>query len=84
MDAHAGTLVQGCISHRRRRRAFDWDARRVQVLNDADYVSSVLGSLPGVDPNDPALQATLQSLRDQGAPKGDGSKDADKGKEEEE
>ncbi len=32
------------------------------VLNDTDYVNSLLGSLPGVDPNDPALQGALASL----------------------
>lgn len=43
--------------------------RRLQVLNDPDYLSSVLGSLPGVDINDPSVQAALlssqQASRDQ-------------------
>lgn len=33
-----------------------------QVFADADYLNSLLGSLPGVDPSDPALQSTLQDL----------------------
>ncbi len=28
-------------------------------LADANYVNSILSSLPGVDPNDPSLQAAL-------------------------
>lgn len=34
----------------------------VQVFADADYLNSLLGSLPGVDPSDPALQSTLRDL----------------------
>lgn len=33
------------------------------MLDDADYLRSLLGSLPGVDPNDPALQATVRNLQ---------------------
>lgn len=33
------------------------------LLGDAEYLRSVLGSLPGVDPNDPALQNTLRDLQ---------------------
>jgi len=33
------------------------------LLGDADYLRSILGSLPGVDPNDPALQSTLRDLQ---------------------
>jgi hypothetical protein len=32
------------------------------MLVDPDYLASVLGSRPGVDPSDPALQGTLASL----------------------
>ncbi|KAK9822233.1 hypothetical protein WJX81_002953 [Elliptochloris bilobata] len=32
------------------------------MLGDSDYLASVLGSLPGVDPSDPALQGALASL----------------------
>eukprot|EP00049_Salpingoeca_infusionum_P018001 m.355331 g.355331 ORF g.355331 m.355331 type:complete len:410 (+) comp17222_c0_seq1:214-1443(+) len=38
---------------------------------DSDFLSSVLGSLPGVDPNDPSIQSLVQSVA---SPK----KDADK------
>lgn len=34
-----------------------------ELLGDADYMASVLATLPGVDPNDPALQETLRSLQ---------------------
>ena len=34
----------------------------VQVFGDTQYLTSLLGSLPGVDPNDPALQDTLRGL----------------------
>ena len=33
-----------------------------QVLGDQAYMQGVLGSLPGVDPNAPGVQATLQRL----------------------
>ena len=33
------------------------------LLGDADYMASVLASLPGVDPSDPGLQETLRSLQ---------------------
>ena len=32
------------------------------MLGDPAYLASVLGSLPGVDPSDPALQGALASL----------------------
>lgn len=41
---------------------------------DADFVTSILTSLPGVDLNDPALQTTLQNLRDSEKPKQDEEK----------
>ena len=34
----------------------------LQMLRDPEYLNSVLGSLPGVNPNDPALQSALQNL----------------------
>lgn len=37
------------------------------LLGDAEYLRSVLGSLPGVDPNDPALQSTLRDLQGGGS-----------------
>mmetsp|Transcript_3435 Transcript_3435/g.9947 ORF Transcript_3435/g.9947 Transcript_3435/m.9947 type:complete len:442 (+) Transcript_3435:112-1437(+) len=48
------------------------DAAMGELLGDADYMASVLATLPGVDPNDPALQETLRSLQQ------DGSKDGSK------
>jgi len=33
-----------------------------QVLGDANFMQSVLATLPGVDPNDPSVQETLASL----------------------
>ncbi|KAJ4871606.1 26S proteasome non-ATPase regulatory subunit 4-like protein [Raphanus sativus] len=35
------------------------------LLGDQAFISSVLSSLPGVDPNDPAVQALLASLPDE-------------------
>ncbi len=53
-------------------------ANVADMLVDPDYLASVLGSLPGVDPSDPALQGTLASL---GAAdkRGGGGEGADKG-----
>ena len=34
----------------------------MQVFAYADYLNAVLGSLPGVDPSDPALQSALRNL----------------------
>jgi hypothetical protein len=36
------------------------------LLGDPAYLQSVLAGLPGVDPNDPALQATLRNLQVRG------------------
>jgi 26S proteasome regulatory subunit N10 len=50
------------------------------VLNDTDYVNSLLGSLPGVDPNDPALQGALASLtKSTDSKEEDEKKEGDKG-----
>ena len=44
-------------------------------VNDPNFVNQLLGSLPGVDPNDPAIQNALQNLRGK---KKDGDNDDDK------
>ncbi len=49
------------------------------VLNDTDYVNSLLGSLPGVDPNDPALQGALASLTKSTDKEEEEKKEGDKG-----
>lgn len=36
------------------------------VFQDADFLQSVLGSLPGVDPNDPRIQSVLNSKPEDG------------------
>ena len=33
-----------------------------EAINDPAFMSSVLGSLPGVDPNDPTVQEALAGL----------------------
>ena len=33
----------------------------MQGIGDPDFFTSILGNLPGVDVNDPAIQAALQS-----------------------
>jgi len=38
------------------------------LLGDQAFISSVLSSLPGVDPNDPAVKALLASLPDESKP----------------
>ncbi|KAL5698337.1 hypothetical protein ACHQM5_029390 [Ranunculus cassubicifolius] len=42
-----------------------------QVLGDESFMSSILGSLPGVDPNDPSVRDLLASLQTQGEKKDD-------------
>ena len=42
-------------------------------FNDPAFVNSMLAQLPGVDPNDPAIQAALASINQSG----DGKKDDD-------
>jgi 26S proteasome regulatory subunit N10 len=49
-------------------------------LQDPQFVNQLLGSLPGVDPNDPAIQNALSNLKD-GEKKGEG-KDGSDNKEE--
>ena len=43
------------------------------MLQDSDYMKSLLGSLPGVDPSDAALQGALANL----SKGGDSAKDKD-------
>ena len=43
------------------------------MLQDSDYMKSLLGSLPGVDPSDAALQGALANL----SKGGETSKDED-------
>ena len=38
----------------------------LQMLGDADAINSILGSLPGVNPDDPALQTALRNLQGSG------------------
>jgi hypothetical protein len=46
------------------------------MFGDAGYLQSVLDMLPGVDPNDPAVQSTLRSLQGGNADKEeDGTED---------
>ncbi|XP_024017351.1 26S proteasome non-ATPase regulatory subunit 4 homolog [Morus notabilis] len=42
-----------------------------KVLEDQSFVSSILATLPGVDPNDPAVKDLLASLQNQSEPKKD-------------
>ncbi|KAL5706000.1 proteasome regulatory particle base subunit rpn10 [Ranunculus cassubicifolius] len=42
-----------------------------QVLGDESFMSSILSSLPGVDPNDPSVRDLLASLQAQGEKKDD-------------
>lgn len=44
-------------------------------LNDPSFVSSMLASLPGVDPNDPRIQAALKQISEKQT---DDKKDGDK------
>ena len=49
-----------------------------QVFGDAEYLQSVLGMLPGVDPSDPAVLSTLRSLRDGGGDREEDGASGDK------
>ncbi|XP_004512147.1 26S proteasome non-ATPase regulatory subunit 4 homolog [Cicer arietinum] len=42
-----------------------------KLLADQSFVSSVLASLPGVDPNDPSVKDLLASMQNQSEPKND-------------
>eukprot|EP00192_Tetraselmis_astigmatica_P013031 CAMPEP_0117673850 /NCGR_PEP_ID=MMETSP0804-20121206/14706_1 /TAXON_ID=1074897 /ORGANISM="Tetraselmis astigmatica, Strain CCMP880" /LENGTH=385 /DNA_ID=CAMNT_0005482643 /DNA_START=145 /DNA_END=1302 /DNA_ORIENTATION=- len=44
-----------------------------QALNDPEYMSSVLSTLPGVDPNDPAVKSAMEALKEK-----EQDKDSDK------
>ncbi|KAI3853243.1 hypothetical protein MKW92_016138 [Papaver armeniacum] len=56
------------------------DTEMNKVLGDQSFMSSILASLPGVDPNDPSVKDLLASLQGQGEPQ---KKDEDQSKEEE-
>lgn len=51
-----------------------------QQFQDPQFVNQLLGSLPGVNPNDPAIQSALQNLNkdDDGKKKDDDKKEEDK------
>lgn len=51
-----------------------------QVLGDSEYMASVLGSLPGVDPNDPSLRGTIEDLAKKGEDKKGGPSKKEDGK----
>ncbi|KAL0343089.1 UNVERIFIED_CONTAM: 26S proteasome non-ATPase regulatory subunit [Sesamum angustifolium] len=51
-----------------------------KLLADQSFVSSILTSLPGVDPNDPHVKDLLASMQSQSEP----SKEDDKAPKEEE
>jgi 26S proteasome regulatory subunit N10 len=46
-----------------------------QQFQDPQFVNQLLGSLPGVNPNDPAIQSALQSFNRDGDTKKDGKKE---------
>ena len=52
------------------------------MLQDSEYMKSLLGSLPGVDPSDEALQGALASLSKKEDSKPMESKEKDKDKDE--
>eukprot|EP00850_Spirogloea_muscicola_P002431 SM000009S23560 [mRNA] locus=s9:718272:721298:+ [translate_table: standard] len=55
------------------------DRAITDVLGDADFVNSILSSLPGVDPNDPQVQNVIASLQksNKGSPEEDTEKKDD-------
>ena len=48
----------------------------LQVLREANALNSILGSLPGVNPDDPALQTALRNLQGDKDSKSDIKKDS--------
>ena len=46
-------------------------AQSAGEFNDPAFVNSMLAQLPGVDPNDPAIQAALASINQGGAKEDD-------------
>jgi len=46
-----------------------------KVFEDRSFVTSILNSLPGVDPNDPSVKDLLASLHGQGEEKKEEDKD---------
>ena len=51
------------------------------MLQDSEYMKSLLGSLPGVDPSDEALQGALASLSKKEDPNHVETKEEDKDKD---
>ena len=51
------------------------------MLQDSDYMKSLLGSLPGVDPSDAALQGALANLSKGGDAKKEEKEEKNKQKE---
>ena len=49
-----------------------------QQFQDPQFVNQLLGSLPGVNQDDPAIQSALQNLNNQDDKKEDDKKDGDK------
>ena len=45
-------------------------------MGDANALNDILGSLPGVNPDDPALRTALRNLQDSGNDDKDSKKDA--------
>jgi 26S proteasome regulatory subunit N10 len=61
----------------------DSDDKKKQEFQDPQFVNQLLGSLPGVNPNDPAIQSALKNLEEQKKDSGkkggdDKKKDGDK------
>lgn len=50
------------------------------VMQDPEFLQSVLENLPGVDPNNEAIRNAMGSLASQSGPKPDGKKDEEKKK----
>lgn len=50
------------------------------VMQDPEFLQSVLENLPGVDPNNEAIRNAMGSLASQSATKPDGKKDEEKKK----
>lgn len=53
------------------------DEGQSQQFQDPQFVNQLLGSLPGVNPNDPAIQSALQSINKDGETKMDDEKEED-------
>eukprot|EP00537_Pseudo-nitzschia_pungens_P005370 CAMPEP_0172357734 /NCGR_PEP_ID=MMETSP1060-20121228/2074_1 /TAXON_ID=37318 /ORGANISM="Pseudo-nitzschia pungens, Strain cf. cingulata" /LENGTH=485 /DNA_ID=CAMNT_0013078545 /DNA_START=210 /DNA_END=1667 /DNA_ORIENTATION=- len=60
----------------------DAKQQQQQQFQDPKFVNQLLGSLPGVNPNDPAIQSALQSMNKDEDDGDDKDKDKDKKKDE--